>query len=155
MHQEQRGSANKRGAYLIAIIVLISIGKMVKDNITHLLNSLLACSEFENVIFRWVLHKQKILDDLIARLHLNNCATYNFSLVSSKEVLSERLNYDILAGKRKADIIERSTTRILLYDRLDTIKIDVSAISPASIARRIRDHVSGTHPALQTRKQRA
>ena len=41
--------------------------KMVESNIAHLLNNFLDCSEFENVIFCWVLHQQKILDDLIAR----------------------------------------------------------------------------------------
>jgi hypothetical protein len=38
--------------------------KLVEGDITHLLNSFLDCSEFENVIFCWVLHEQKILDDL-------------------------------------------------------------------------------------------
>jgi len=34
---------------------------MVNSNIAHLLNGFLACSEFENVIFCWVLHEQHIL----------------------------------------------------------------------------------------------
>ena len=33
--------------------------KMVESNIAHLLNNFLDCSEFENVIFCWVLHQQK------------------------------------------------------------------------------------------------
>jgi len=113
--------------------------KMVEGNIAHLLNSFLDCSEFEYVIFCWVLHEQKILDDLIAGLNHNDCTIYCFSLVSNKQALSERLSRDIARGKREPDIIERSVARIPLYDALDTVKIDVSTISPADAAKRIRD----------------
>ena len=113
--------------------------KMGESNIAHLLNNFLGCSELENVIFCWVLHEQKILDDLIARLNRNGCTIHCFSLVSNKRALSERLSYDIARGKREPDSIERSVPRLPLYDALDTVKIDVSAISPADAARRIRD----------------
>lgn len=113
--------------------------RLVEGNITHLLNSFLDCSEFENVIFCWVLHEQKILDDLIARLNHNDCTIHPFSLVSNKQALKERLSHDIARGKREPDIIERSVARIPLYDALDTVKIDVSTISPADAAKRIRD----------------
>lgn len=117
--------------------------KMVEGGIAHLLNSFLDCSEFENVIFCWVLHEQKILDDLIARLNRGGCTTHCFTLVSNKQALSERLSRDIARGKREPDIIERSAARIPLYDALDTVKIDVSTISPADAARRIRDCLAG------------
>ena len=113
---------------------------MVNSNIAHLLNGFLACSEFENVIFCWVLHEQQILDDLINALDLNGCTAHCFSLVSTEQALVERLNRDIAAGKRGSDITERSVARISLYDELGTIKIDVSTISPANAARRITEH---------------
>jgi hypothetical protein len=113
--------------------------KMVQGNITHLLNSFLGCSEFENVIFCWVLHEQKILDDLIAGLDHDGCTIHCFSLVSSKRALAERLSRDIATGRREPDVMERSVARIPLYDVLDTVKIDVSTISPADAAKRIRD----------------
>ncbi len=113
--------------------------KMVEGNIAHLLNNFLDCSEFENVIFCWVLHVQKILDDLIARLNHNGCTINCFSLISNKQALSERLSHDIAAGKREPDIIDRSVARIPLYDALDTVKIDVSTISSADAAKRIKD----------------
>jgi hypothetical protein len=119
--------------------------KMVEGNIAHLLNSFLGCSEFENVIFCWVLHEQGMLDDLIARLDHNGCAVHCFSLVSSKRALSERLSRDIAGGKREPDIIERSVARIPLYDALDTVKIDVSTISAADAAKRIRDCLARVH----------
>ena len=115
---------------------------MVNSNIAHLLNGFLACSEFENVIFCWVLHERHILDDLVNALNLNGCTTHCFSLVSTEQALVERLNRDIAAGKRGSDITERSVARISLYDELDTVKIDVSTISPADAARRITEHVA-------------
>lgn len=116
---------------------------MVESNIAHLLNGFLACSEFENVIFCWVLHEQYILDNLISVLNLNGCTIHCFSLVSTEQALVERLNRDIAAGKRDSDITERSVARIPLYDKLDTVKIDVSAISPADAARRITERMAG------------
>ena len=115
---------------------------MVNSNIAHLLNGFLACSEFENVIFCWVLHEQHILDDLINALNLNGFTTHCFSLVSTEQALVERLNRDIAAGKRGSDITERSVARISLYDDLDTVKVDVSTISPADAARRITEHMA-------------
>jgi hypothetical protein len=116
---------------------------MVSSNIAHLLNGFLACSEFENVIFCWVLHEQYILDGLIDALNLNGYTTHCFSLVCTEQALIERLGRDIAAGKRDSDITERSVARIPFYDVLDTVKIDVSAISPADAARRITAHIAG------------
>lgn len=113
--------------------------RMVESNIAHLLTGFLGCSEFDNVIFCWVLHEQRILDDLLAKVDLNGCTIHNFSLISDEKSLSERLNRDIAAGKRKPDIIERSLARLPLYRELDTVKIDVSDISPAEAATRIKD----------------
>ena len=125
---------------------------MVNGNIAHLLNGFLACSEFENVIFCWVLHEQHILDDLINALNINGCTTYCFSLVSTEQALVERLNRDIAAGKRSSGITERSVARISLYAELDTVKIDVSTISPADAARRITEHMAGVQANIANRK---
>jgi hypothetical protein len=115
---------------------------MVNNNIARLLNGFLACSEFENVIFCWVLHEQHILDDLINALNLDDCTTHWFSLVSTEQALVERLSRDMAAGRRYGDVTERSVARIPLYEDLDTVKIDVSTISPADAARRITEHMA-------------
>lgn len=122
---------------------------MVNNNIAYLLNSFLACSEFENVIFCWVLHEQRILDDLINELNVNGCTIHCFSLVGTEQALIDRLNRDIAAGKRDGDITERSVARISLYAELDTVKIDVSAISPADAARRITEHMAGVQASIE------
>ena len=123
---------------------------MVNSNIAHVLNGFLDCSEFENVIFCWVLHEQRILDDLMNALNLNGCTTHCFSLVSTEQALIERLNRDIDAGKRDSAITERSVARISLYDEVDTVKIDVSTISPADAAQRITGHMAGVQANMQT-----
>ena len=41
---------------------------MVLDNICYLLRNFLGCSEYENVIFCWVMHLESILNDILARL---------------------------------------------------------------------------------------
>jgi hypothetical protein len=116
---------------------------MVNSNIAHLLNGFLACSEFENIIFCWVLHERRILDDLINALNLNGCTAHRFSLVCTERALVARPDRNIAAGRRGGDIAERSLPRIPLYHELDTVKIDVNAISPAGAARRITEHMAG------------
>lgn len=105
---------------------------MVMDNICHMLNNFLECSAFENVIFCWVLHEQAIIDDILSRLKL--CRVINISLICTESALRERLQKDVDRGIRTADVIERSVKRIPLYEKLDTVKIDVSDKSIDSIA---------------------
>ena len=89
------------------------------------------------------------MDDLIDTLNVNGYTTHRFSLVSTEHALVERLNRDIAAGKRGSDITERSVARISLYDELDTVKIDVSTISPADAAQRITEHMAGIQANIE------
>jgi len=107
---------------------------MVRDNICYMLNNFINCSAYENVIFCWVMHEQEIIDDIVSRLTLTDSRLHAISLTVSPEALSVRLQKDIDSGKRLGDIIKRSTERIPLYDKLNTVKIDVSDISPEQTA---------------------
>ena len=107
--------------------------RMVVDNIAHLLNSFLRCSAFENVVFCWVMHEQSIIDDILARLE-GAFEPVCVSLVCTERALRERLEKDVAAGVRTEDVIERSAARIALYEKLNTIKLDVSDISPRRAA---------------------
>ena len=42
--------------------------RMVVDNIVYMLNSFIACPDYENVIFCWVMHQQAIIDSIVSRL---------------------------------------------------------------------------------------
>ena len=110
---------------------------MVLDNITTLLKNFLRCSDYDHVIFCWVMHQQAILDQILRRLDLTGVTVVPVSLVCSQEVLLQRLNQDVSAGLRQPDILLRSPQRLPLYDALDTHKIDTSYAAVPEIVQAI------------------
>ena len=117
---------------------------MVTDNICYLLNNFIHCSAYENVIFCWVMHQQKIIDAIVENLDTKNCAVKCISLIADEKHLRERLMADVKRGIRTADVIERSVERIPLYHALNTIKIDTNNKTVQEIADEIRHDVSIT-----------
>ena len=111
---------------------------MVIDNICHLLNNFLKCSAYENIIFCWVMHEQSIIDSIIGRLNIQNCAVKCISLVADEKSLRERLSIDVKKGIRTAEVIERSAARIPLYQKLNTIKIDTKNKTVSMIVNEIK-----------------
>ncbi len=116
---------------------------MVMDNITHLLRNFLSCSAYNNVIFCWVMHEESIIRDIRNRLEGLSFRLWNYSLVCSKEALEERLSADIQCGRRSPSVIGRSVPRLPFYEKLDTIKLDVSTIPAAEAAKKISDQIRG------------
>ena len=110
---------------------------MVIKNISYLLNNFISCSEYENIIFCWVMHEEEILNDILSRLDTQDCILYKFSLICSEEALISRITKDIEDGIRKKDVIERSLARLKNYIEMDTEKIDVSNISVKEAAKLI------------------
>lgn len=115
---------------------------MVIDNITHLMSNFLACTAYDNVIFCWVMHEQGIIDALLSRLALEGVKVYSISLLCSSSELLSRLEGDVSAGRRQADVIERSLEYLPLYEKLDTVKINTDGKAPARIARGIAEMVN-------------
>ena len=115
-------------------IVTDETKKMVVDNISHILNNFISCSEYENIIFCWVMHKQSILDNVLTGLNKDDCILYKFSIVCSEQSLISRITKDIKHGIRNNDVIERSLPRLKNYFEMDTKKIDVSKISAKETA---------------------
>lgn len=111
--------------------------KLVIDNICCLLGNFLRCTMFENIIFCWVLHEQRTIDEILFRLDLTGCEVKKISLVCREDALAARLKNDVSEGKRSADIVERSLSRLSMYTELSTLKLDVSDISPKEAAERI------------------
>lgn len=109
--------------------------EMVQANIAYLLRSFLACSAYENIIFCWVLHEQKIIDDLLSKIAPpSDCEVNVFSLISDQETLKHRLKKDIESGLRTSDVIQRSLARLSCYHYLQSEKIDTTGLSPAEVA---------------------
>lgn len=116
--------------------------KMVENNITYLLKSYLDNSGYEYIIFCWVIHQEDIFKQLLEPLSNYDYELYKFSLICSETALKNRLEMDVQKGIRKADVIDRSIQRLKLYNNMDTIKIDVSDITPEQTAGEIIKSVS-------------
>ena len=110
---------------------------MVLENITFLLNNFIHCPAYENVIFCWVMHEQEIIDDILSRLDATGGQVHSFSLARSGNALKKRLQKDVESEIRSEDVIARSMERIGMYESLDTVKIDVSSLSPEETAQKI------------------
>ena len=107
---------------------------MVLDNICFVLDRFLHCTEFENVVFCWVLHQQGIWDAILSRLDTSGWRVVRAALVASPEALVRRLQGDIAAGRRQPDVIPRSLARLPLYEKLDVLQIDTSERSTEETA---------------------
>lgn len=110
---------------------------MVMDNICHLLNNFIHCSAYENIVFCWVMHSQDIINSLLKRLELQHCNVKAVSLICDEKTLRERLYKDIVNGIRNTDISDRSSARLSLYQKLNTVKIDTTAKSINTVAKEI------------------
>ena len=111
--------------------------RMVMDNICHTLNNFIGCSAYENIIFCWVMHEQEIIDDILGRLDLQECAVKSFTLVCDERTLIARLRKDIDDGIREVDVIERALDRLARCRELTTVKIDTAAKSIEEVAKEI------------------
>ena len=94
-------------------VVTAETQQLVLDNICGMLNRFLACDAFENVIFCWVMHRQEIIDGILARLETGGAEYRLFTLDITEKALRERLGGDIAQGKRPPDVIARSRERRL------------------------------------------
>lgn len=61
----------------------------------------------------------------------------DISLVCDKAALAKRLQKDIGQGIRQPGDIARSSERMPLYEKLNTVKMDVSNLTPAETAEQI------------------
>ncbi|MHD0318849.1 AAA family ATPase [Fusobacterium sp. THCT1E2] len=118
---------------MVPFIVNTETKEMVLENIAFLLNNFLKCSEYENVIFCWVMHEENIIKDILKRLEPNNYKLYKFSLICSKEELKKRIMKDVESGIRDESVLERSYVKMNNYKMMDTIKIDTDKISVEEI----------------------
>lgn len=112
--------------------------EMVIDNICHILNNFINCSVYENIIFCWVMHTQNIIDSILEKLDTNNCTIKNISLLVDKANLTNRITSDISSGIRSHEVLEKSISRIPLYESLNTIKIDTNSKSIKTIVDEIK-----------------
>jgi hypothetical protein len=123
--------------------------KMVEDNIRHILNNFIKCTEFENIIFCWVMHEEHIIESILSGLNLQDTVLYKISLICSEQSLIERLSRDVDNGIRSKDVIARSVSRLKNYISMDTIKIDVSKINVIQASQEIISSIGGVYETLK------
>ncbi len=110
---------------------------MVLENIRFLLGQFLRCSAYSSVIFCWVMHRQDVIDQILSGLELAGVEVCAISLTADPQALRRRLEGDVAAGVRRADVVERSLSYLPLYDNLDTIKLDTTDCTPEQAARKL------------------
>jgi hypothetical protein len=125
--------------------ITIETKKMVEDNIRHILNNFIKCTEFENIIFCWVMHEEYIIESILSGLNLQDAVLYKISLICSEQSLVERLSKDVDNGMRARDVIARSVSRLKNYTLMDTIKIDVSKINAVQASQEIISYIGGVY----------
>ena len=107
---------------------------MVLGNIAHLLRAFLDNSGFEAVVFCWVMDHDGIIQSLLDRLPGQGFRLWSVSLTASPEELRRRVERDVAAGIRRPGAAEASLARLPLYEKMDTIKLDVTSLTPAETA---------------------
>ena len=110
---------------------------MVLENIQFLLGQFLRCSAYSSVIFCWVMHRQDVIDQILSGLELAGVEVCPVSLTADPQALRRRLEGDVAAGIRRADVVGRSLSYLPLYDDLDTIKLDTTKDTPRQTACRL------------------
>ena len=123
--------------HMSPFVVTEETKEMVQDNITHLLNNFLRCSEFENVIFCWVMHTEEIIDNLLTKIDTKDVRIRKFTIMVSEDTLKKHIGGDIELGIRSRDVLTRSIERLPLYEKMDTEKIYVDDISAKEAAEKI------------------
>lgn len=102
--------------------------EMVMKNICYLLNNFIHCSAYEHVFFCWVLHDQRLLNEILFNLDTAGCKVKCVSLVCDPDTLKRLLLADVERGVRQMDVIAISMEQLPLYHRLNTIQMDISSI---------------------------
>jgi len=108
--------------------------EMVLGNIAAVLDGLLRCSAYENIILAWVMHEKTIIDDILGRLSAQGCDFFLFTLIACPEVIKQRLCADIESGLRSKGIITRSQERAEHYQDMNSVVIDTGDLTPEQAA---------------------
>ena len=109
---------------------------MVTDNIVHLLNNFILCSEYENVIFCWVMDYESIYHSIADKLHSENCNIFRFTISCDEYTLKHRVENDTYQAGRD---FAKSLERMPRFDATDTVKVYNDNMTPAMTAQHIKN----------------
>lgn len=119
--------------------------KMVQENIAFMLRSFLKCSQYENVIFCWVLPEDAVWDELRQRIGADlSFRLFRFTLLCKEESLRARLERDLRFGIREdPEVVSRSLRRLADCRETSGRKIWTDGITAAEAAEKIAREVTG------------
>jgi len=83
------------------------------------------------------MHEQSIIDTIIERLDLTDCAVKTISLVCDEKTLIARLKNDIDSGIRNNDVVKKSISRLGLYKNLHTTLVSTEGKNIKEVAKEI------------------
>jgi hypothetical protein len=94
---------------------------MAMTNMGYLLNSFLDCSEYDNIIFGWVLHKEEMTGNVLSMLRDTGYNLHRFTLTCSESTLVSRLQKDIDNNVRKNVSWEHALQTRPNFENMDKI----------------------------------
>ncbi len=112
------------------------------DNITYIINRLLNKKNIKYIVFDWVIHTEKIMDEIIKRINKDNLEVYKITLYCTEEELLKRNMRDIEDGKRDSTSIRRGRGIISAYEKMNTIKIDTTSKEISEVVHEIYNIVN-------------
>lgn len=112
---------------------------MVESNINHFLNNAIKNSNFDHIIFSWVIPADSIMNRIISRLETSDLNIHTFTLICDGKMLKKRMKKD----QREKDQILDSIQSQGKFIQMDTIKIDTSDLDVNDVARIIGEKING------------
>ena len=111
---------------------------MVTDNICHILNNFIHCSQYENIIFSWVMDYETIYESIVSRLDTTNCNIHRYTITCDEETLKKRVTNDTAQDGRN---FENSLRRIPRFNVMNTTKIYNDSMTPLETAEYIKSDI--------------
>lgn len=111
---------------------------IVERNITSCLQTFLQ-ARISYVLLAWVLHRQDLIERLLAPLRAHSEAVHVLHLVARPPVLSSRC----AAESQKIRLASRARDRLFQIQSLPYPKIDTSDLTPGQAARAVVTHIRG------------
>ena len=114
---------------------------MVMKNVIYVLNNLIACTGYENIVFNWAMHRQDIIDGLMRGLHLENVDLSFFALTASEETIRQHYQTDIDAGRRSITTLSDALERNPVFDSIGAITVNVDGKTVEEVGNEILAHL--------------
>ena len=79
------------------------------------------------------------MEEILKGLNTSNVEIYKITLMCPAESLVSRIKGDISKGLRDEDNIRRSLERLVLYEKMNTIKVDTTNKELKEVVREINE----------------